>query len=188
MSVNVVFACLYIKHCGKAVSRREDELSVLGRFWKVTFGRWSRTVRMSLTTSWSYRDRDKHDGWFMLEANRITHCNSRESIPWRSWSTVSISRHIYFCHERMPMTLQTNMIFLRFFFTQCYLMLTFLEVCRYQWIQFIGVKSLKFMASFSRVLRLRFTQPAGQVFFDVECKTLKCGINKRDYKGQISTV
>lgn len=29
-----------------------------------------------------------------------SHRNSRENIPWRSWSAVSTSRHIYFCLER----------------------------------------------------------------------------------------
>ena len=45
------------------------------------------------------------------------HSNSWESIPWTSWSTVSIFRHIYFCHERTTMT--KNTIFVRFHFTPC---------------------------------------------------------------------
>ena len=38
----------------------------------------------------------------------------------------SMFRHIYFCHERMTMTSETseNTIFVRFYFTLCYLMLT----------------------------------------------------------------
>ena len=51
-----------------------------------------------------------------------SHPNSRESIPWRRWSTVSIFRHIYFCHERTTIT--KNTIFVRFHFTACYSMLT----------------------------------------------------------------
>jgi len=55
-----------------------------------------------------------------------SHRNSREIIPWRSSPTVSIFRHIYFCHERTTMTSETaeNTIFVRFHFTLCYLMLT----------------------------------------------------------------
>ena len=43
--------------------------------------------------------------------------NSRESIPWRSGSAVSIFRHIYFRHEMTTMTSETseNAIFVRFF-------------------------------------------------------------------------
>ena len=39
---------------------------------------------------------------------------------------ITISRHIYFCHERTTMTSETseNTIFIRFYFTLCYLMLT----------------------------------------------------------------
>ena len=37
-----------------------------------------------------------------------SHRNSRESIPLRSWSTVSIFRHVYFCHERTMMTSETS--------------------------------------------------------------------------------
>ena len=44
----------------------------------------------------------------------------------RSWSTVSIFRHIYFCHEGTTMASETseNTIFVRFYSTLCYLMLT----------------------------------------------------------------
>ena len=55
-----------------------------------------------------------------------SHRNGRESIPWRSWSTVFIFRHIHFCHERTTMTSETseNTIFVRFYFTLFYLTLT----------------------------------------------------------------
>ena len=56
-----------------------------------------------------------------------SHRHRRKIIPWRSWSTVSISRHIYFYHERTTMTSETseNTIFARIYFTLCYLMRTF---------------------------------------------------------------
>lgn len=55
-----------------------------------------------------------------------SHRNSRESIPWRTSSTVSVFCHIYFCHERTMVTSETseNTIFVRFYFTLCSLMLT----------------------------------------------------------------
>lgn len=66
----------------------------------------------------------------MLQPKRSTRgqiaSHSRESIPWRSSSTVFIFRHIFFCHERTTMTSETseNAIFVRFYFTLFYLTLT----------------------------------------------------------------
>ena len=51
-----------------------------------------------------------------------SHHSVRESNSWRSWSTVSIFRHIYFCHERTTVTSE-NTIFVRFYFDACYLIL-----------------------------------------------------------------
>ena len=99
---------------------------------------WSRTERkssfpMSLTSSSSSRDRNIFGG-IQLVLQTIqsevvvdkSHRKSRESIPWRRRSSVSIFNHIYFCHERTMMTSQTSedTIFVRFYFTLCYLMLT----------------------------------------------------------------
>ena len=51
---------------------------------------------------------------------------SQESIPWRSWSTVSIFRHTFFHDEKATMTSETseNTIVAWFYFTLCYQMLT----------------------------------------------------------------
>ena len=58
---------------------------------------------MTLTSSSSSRDRSKYGGiWLMLQTKM--HRNSRENTVWKSWSTLSISRRIYFCHERGKMT------------------------------------------------------------------------------------
>ena len=70
----------------------------------------------------------------MLQLVDKSQRNSRASIPWRGWSTVSIFRHIfYFCHERTTMASETseNTIFVRFYFTRCYVMLTpRMSLCR----------------------------------------------------------
>ena len=51
-----------------------------------------------------------------------SHHSGRESNSWRSWSSVSIFRHIYFCHERTTVTSE-NTIFVRFYFAACHLIL-----------------------------------------------------------------
>ena len=55
-----------------------------------------------------------------------SHRNSRESIPLRSWSTVSIFRHVYLSREDDDdddVRDIWNTIFVRFYVTLCYLML-----------------------------------------------------------------
>ena len=81
--------------------------------------RWSRTERKS--SFWEINMAEYGSCWKQREVlvDKL-HRNSRESIPWRSWSTVSIFRHIYLSDENATMTSETseNTIVVRFHLMQ----------------------------------------------------------------------
>ena len=84
--------CISVTKCALTL------LSSAGRLALNKIG-WSRTDRkscfpMSLTYSSSSCDRNKYASNEVLFDK--SHRRSRESIPWRGWSTVSIFRHIKF--------------------------------------------------------------------------------------------
>lgn len=69
----------------------------------------------------------RHCHFLVTETNMaeyVSYCKKREVHIDKS--TVSISRRIYFCHEKTTMMSKTseNTIFLRFYYTQPYLMLS----------------------------------------------------------------
>ena len=123
--------------------------SVLNIFQRLALDNigWSRTERkscfpMSLMSSSTSRDRNKIH---MAEYGDGRSTSSRDALSaiamrfideyFSLFAAWTIFRHIYFCHERTAMTseISENTIFVRFYFTRCYQMLTFVSIGRADW-------------------------------------------------------